>query len=174
MGNPLKLGTILKLFPPLLYVDIITFIMGSNMLRVASLGMIWLVPLLISMQQRISIPEIRNHEWFLKNLPADLVDEKMISNQFEEPDQPMQSIDVIMQIISEATVPPVGLYDFEMEDFMDDMDSDPESLDIDSSGEVIYAIWSHLALPKSKGTLDSITKEEWTGPKKVKLCGEPN
>lgn len=89
---------------------------------------------------RISIPEIRNHEWFLKNLPADLMDEKMISDQFEEPEQPMQSIDVIMQIISEATVPPPGLYNLDMDDFMDDLDSDPESLDIDSSGEVIYAI----------------------------------
>lgn len=86
------------------------------------------------------MPEIRNHEWFLKNLPADLMDEKMISDQFEEPEQPMQSIDVIMQIISEATVPPPGLYDMEMDDYLDDLDSDPDSLDIDSSGEIIYAL----------------------------------
>ncbi|KAL8117581.1 serine/threonine-protein kinase SAPK10 isoform X2 [Apium graveolens] len=89
---------------------------------------------------RISMPEIRSHVWFLKNLPADLMDDKMISNQFEEPEQPMQSIDVIMQIISEATVPPPGLYDVEMDDYLDDLDSDPDSLDIDSSGEIIYAL----------------------------------
>ncbi|KAF3648426.1 Serine/threonine-protein kinase SRK2I [Capsicum annuum] len=90
--------------------------------------------------QRITMPEIRNHVWFLKNLPADLMDDKMISDQFEEPDQPMQSIDTIMQIISEATVPPVGLYNLEMmDDDMDDLDSDPD-LDIDSSGEIIYAM----------------------------------
>ncbi|CAN4079621.1 unnamed protein product [Withania somnifera] len=89
--------------------------------------------------QRITMPEIRNHVWFLKNLPADLMDDKMISDQFEEPDQPMQSIDAIMQIISEATVPPVGLCNLEMmDDDMDD-DSDPD-LDIDSSGEIIYAM----------------------------------
>ncbi|KAE8721775.1 Serine/threonine-protein kinase SRK2E [Hibiscus syriacus] len=55
--------------------------------------------------KRISIPEIRNHEWFLKNLPADLMDENTMNNQFKEPDQPMQSVDEIMQIISEATIP---------------------------------------------------------------------
>ncbi|KAG5624000.1 hypothetical protein H5410_009218, partial [Solanum commersonii] len=74
-----------------------------------------------------------------QNLPADLIDDKMISDQFEEPDQPMQSIDTIMQIISEATVPPIGLYNLEMmDDDMDDLDSEPD-LDIDSSGEIIYA-----------------------------------
>ncbi|KAK4346521.1 hypothetical protein RND71_032860 [Anisodus tanguticus] len=91
--------------------------------------------------QRITMPEIRNHVWFLKNLPADLMDDKMISDQFEEPDQPMQSIDTIMQIISEATIPPpIGVYNLEMmDDDIDDLDSDPD-LDIDSSGEIIYAM----------------------------------
>ncbi|KAJ8546132.1 hypothetical protein K7X08_018715 [Anisodus acutangulus] len=91
--------------------------------------------------QRITMPEIRNHVWFLKNLPADLMDDKMISDQFEEPDQPMQSIDTIMQIISEATLPPaVGVVNLEMmDDDIDDLDSDPD-LDIDSSGEIIYAM----------------------------------
>ncbi|KAI5665899.1 hypothetical protein M9H77_15752 [Catharanthus roseus] len=95
--------------------------------------------------QRITIPEIKNHVWFLKNLPADLMDENMMCNQFQEPDQPMQSVDVIMQIISEATIPPVGLYNLDlMDDDMDDLDSDDldvdPDLDIDSSGEVIYAM----------------------------------
>ncbi|KAK6128925.1 hypothetical protein DH2020_037329 [Rehmannia glutinosa] len=86
--------------------------------------------------QRITMPEIRNHVWFLKNLPADLMDERTMGNQFEEPDQPMQSLEVIMQIISEATIPPVGLYNLDlMDDDMDDLDSDPD-LDVDSSGEV--------------------------------------
>ncbi|PSR87998.1 Serine/threonine-protein kinase [Actinidia chinensis var. chinensis] len=92
-------------------------------------------------KQRITIPEIRNLEWFLKNLPADLMDEKAMSNQYEEPDQPMQSLDVIMQIISEATIPPVGLYNLDMDDDMDDVDSDDPDLDVDSSGEIIYAVW---------------------------------
>lgn len=96
---------------------------------------------------RITMSEIRNHEWFLKNLPADLMDDNMMSNQYEEPDQPMQSIDVIMQIIAEATIPAVGIRplrnyytgSLDLDEDMDDMDSDPE-LDVDSSGEIIYAM----------------------------------
>ncbi|XP_034690119.1 serine/threonine-protein kinase SRK2I isoform X1 [Vitis riparia] len=95
---------------------------------------------------RITIPEIKNHEWFLKNLPADLMDEKTIGNQFEEPDQPMQSHDEIMAIISEATVPAPGVnglnsYMTDGLDMDDDMDLENDSdIDVDSSGEVVYAM----------------------------------
>ncbi|XP_022947767.1 serine/threonine-protein kinase SRK2I-like isoform X1 [Cucurbita moschata] len=97
---------------------------------------------------RITIPEIKNHSWFLKNLPSDLMDENTMGNQFEEPDQPMQSLDTRMQIIAEATIPAVGSHgltymadNFDMDDD-DDMDGlDYESdLDIESSGEIVYAI----------------------------------
>ncbi|XP_061341194.1 serine/threonine-protein kinase SRK2I-like isoform X2 [Gastrolobium bilobum] len=97
--------------------------------------------------ERITIPEILKNEWFLKNLPADLMGEKIMGNQFEEPDQPMQSIDTIMQIISEATIPAAGTYSLDqfmtdsidVDDDMDELDSDFE-LDVDSSGEIVYAI----------------------------------
>lgn len=103
------------------------------------------------MQQRITIPEIFKHEWFLKNLPADFMDEKTMSNQYEEPNQPMHSIDTIMQIISEATIPPVGLYNLDMiDDDMEDLDSDDPDLDIDSSGEIIYAVWLHFLIGVSE------------------------
>lgn len=97
--------------------------------------------------ERISIPEIRNHEWFLKNLPADLMDEKM-NNEFEEPDQPMQSDAEIMSIITEATIPATGTNSLNQyltgsldldDDMEEDLESDPD-LDIDSSGEIIYAM----------------------------------
>nr|QLL22064.1 SnRK2.3 [Fagopyrum tataricum] len=95
---------------------------------------------------RITIPEIKKHEWFLKNLPADLMDENTMGNQFEEPEEPMQSIDEIMQIISEATIPPAGtrrldqfITDLDMDDDMMDDLSDSE-IDVDSSGEIVYAI----------------------------------
>ena len=95
---------------------------------------------------RISIPEIKRHGWFLKNLPADLMDENTMGNQFEEADQPMQSIDTIMQIISEATIPAAGsqgLNQFlsdtlDMDEDIDDL-TDSE-IDIDSSGEIVYAM----------------------------------
>ena len=69
----------------------------------------------------------------------------IMSNQFEEPDQPMQSIDTIMQIISEATVPAAGTYSFDkfMEEQIYDLESESDAesdLDIDSSGEIVYAI----------------------------------
>lgn len=52
----------------------------------------------------------------------------------------MQSIDTIMKIISEATLPPIGLYILErMDDDMADLDSKPD-LDIDRNGEIIYAM----------------------------------
>lgn len=91
--------------------------------------------------------EIRNHEWFLKNLPADLIDDNKM-NQHNEPDQPVQSIDDIMQIIAEATIPAIGGNNFnqyltgslDMDDDMDeDLDSDPD-LEQDSSGEIVYAM----------------------------------
>ncbi|KAL3614176.1 Serine/threonine-protein kinase srk2e [Castilleja foliolosa] len=100
--------------------------------------------------KRITMPEIKNQNWFLKNLPTDLMDNNTTNNnQFEEPEQPMQSDDEIMQIITEATIPPAGTnipnqyltgsldIDDEMDD--EDLESDPD-LDIDSSGEIVYAI----------------------------------
>lgn len=99
-------------------------------------------------QQRITIPEIRNHEWFLKNLPADLMVDNNMNSQFEEPDQPMQSIDEIMQIIAEATVPAAGTNSLnqylagsldDIDNMEEDLESDPD-IDIDSSGEIVYAI----------------------------------
>lgn len=95
--------------------------------------------------KRITIPEIRNHEWFLKNLPADLVDAAdTISNESDDPDQPTQSIDEIMRIIAEARIPApgsgLGRYfgdSFELDDM--DLENDGD-LDVDSSGEFVCAL----------------------------------
>ncbi|KAJ0785315.1 putative protein kinase CAMK-OST1L family [Helianthus annuus] len=57
--------------------------------------------------KRITMDEIRNHEWFTKNLPGDLVNENAV-DQFGGTDQPTQSVDEIMQIIAEATIPAAG------------------------------------------------------------------
>ncbi|KAL8116209.1 serine/threonine-protein kinase SRK2E [Apium graveolens] len=97
--------------------------------------------------KRISMDEIKNHDWFLKNLPADLIDENKL-NQYNEPEQPMQSVDEIMQIIAEATLPAnggnnlnqylTGSLDID-DDMEEDLESDPD-LDLDSSGEIVYAM----------------------------------
>lgn len=72
-----------------------------------------------------------------------------MNNQFEEPDQPMQSIDEIMQIIAEATIPAAGTHSLNHylagsldidDDMEEDLETDPD-LDIDSSGEIVYAMW---------------------------------
>ncbi|KAJ1398409.1 Serine-threonine/tyrosine-protein kinase, catalytic domain [Sesbania bispinosa] len=98
--------------------------------------------------KRITIPEIKIHEWFLKNLPADLMDGNTMNNQFEEPDQPMQSDEEIMKIITEATIPAAGTQSLNQyltgsldidDDMEEDLDTDPD-LDIDSSGEIVYAM----------------------------------
>lgn len=75
------------------------------------------------------------------------MDENSMNDQFEEPDQPMQSVDEIMQIISEATIPATNMNNLDSyltgsldpDDDMEDLDNDSE-LDIDSSGELIYAM----------------------------------
>ncbi|KAL2906186.1 Serine/threonine-protein kinase SRK2I [Bienertia sinuspersici] len=96
-------------------------------------------------ESRITIPEIKRHDWFIRNFPTDLMDENTMSSQFQEPDQPTQSLDTIMQIISEATIPAAGsnaltfLSDtLDMDEDIDDL-SDSE-IDIDSSGEIVYAM----------------------------------
>jgi len=84
----------------------------------------------------------------LKNLPADLMDDSTMSKQYEEPEQPMQSMDEIMQILAKATIPAAGsrglnqsLNDgLDLDDDMEDLDSDAD-LDLESSGEIVYAMW---------------------------------
>lgn len=75
-------------------------------------------------------------------------DHSTTNNQFAEPDQPMQSIEEIMQIIAEATIPAAGTQSLNNylngcldidDDMEEDLESDPD-LDIDSSGEIVYAM----------------------------------
>jgi serine/threonine-protein kinase SRK2 len=97
--------------------------------------------------QMITIPEIRNHPWFLKNLLADLMDDNTMSKKYEEPEQPMQSMNEFMQILAEANIPAAGSHglnqflndDIDLNNDMEDLDSDAD-LDLESSGEIVYAI----------------------------------
>lgn len=54
--------------------------------------------------QRITIPEIKKHPWFLKNLPKDLMDGEH-SKYEEASEQLQQSVEEIMRIIQEAKIP---------------------------------------------------------------------
>lgn len=91
--------------------------------------------------KRINIQEIKNHEWFLKNLPTDLVDLADRSYGFEDPNHPTQSIEEIMQIISEAREPEASTGGNYFGDVMDDMDVENDlDPDYDSSGEFVCAM----------------------------------
>ncbi|CAI9095572.1 OLC1v1031560C1 [Oldenlandia corymbosa var. corymbosa] len=97
--------------------------------------------------KRITIPEIKQHPWFLKNLPKELVDaEKQGSSTKQEPDpeQQLQSVEDIMRIIQEAKIPGeapkpetqnsiVGSID------TDDLEGDLES-EIDNSGDFVVRV----------------------------------
>lgn len=78
-----------------------------------------------------------------------MVENVKMNNQFQEPDQPMQSNEEIMQIISEATIPAAGTQtldqyltgglDIDDDEMDEDLESDAD-LEIDSSGEIVYAM----------------------------------
>ncbi|PON37022.1 GPCR kinase [Parasponia andersonii] len=58
--------------------------------------------------KRIAIPEIKQHPWFLKNLPKELLEVEKTNYAKLEEDQPTQSIEEIMRIIQEARTPGEG------------------------------------------------------------------
>lgn len=57
--------------------------------------------------QRITIKEIKNHPWFLKNLPRELT-ESARESYYQKDDQSfsLQTVDEIMKIVGEARNPP--------------------------------------------------------------------
>eukprot|EP00850_Spirogloea_muscicola_P012989 SM000086S23041 [mRNA] locus=s86:203523:205684:- [translate_table: standard] len=76
--------------------------------------------------KRITIPEIRAHEWFLKNLPANLLAESDPSYVHDDPAHPPQDIDSITRILQEARAPGAGAQvgRFLGEADMDELDND--------------------------------------------------
>lgn len=56
--------------------------------------------------KRITIPDIKQHPWFLKNLPKDLIEgEKTNYSGLDQEKPPIQSVEDIMKIIQEARAP---------------------------------------------------------------------
>lgn len=57
--------------------------------------------------QRITIKEIKNHPWFLKNLPRELTEAaQVVYYRRENPTFSLQSVEDIMKIVEEAKRPP--------------------------------------------------------------------
>ncbi|MFQ6627058.1 hypothetical protein Gotur_005991 [Gossypium turneri] len=89
--------------------------------------------------KRISIPEIKEHPWFLKNLPKELVEIEKTNYVESVRDQPSQSVEEIMRIIQEAKTTTaegakVGEQAAAGSSDPDDMEADLES-EIDVSGD---------------------------------------
>ncbi|OEL37249.1 Serine/threonine-protein kinase SAPK1 [Dichanthelium oligosanthes] len=97
-------------------------------------------------EQRITIPEIKNHPWFLKNLPIEMTDEYQQSMQLADMNTPEQSLEEVMAIIQEARkpgeamklagqLPCLGSMD------LDDIDLDDiDDIDIENSGDFVCAM----------------------------------
>lgn len=89
--------------------------------------------------QRISIPEIKIHPWFLNNLPIELMEGG--SWQSHDVNNPSQSLEEVLSIIQEATisleVPKNGgdLLGGSMD--LDDLDMDADLEDIETSGDFV-------------------------------------
>lgn len=87
--------------------------------------------------------EIKNHPWFLENLPKELV-EGYQSNLQDDMHTPMQTIDEIMSIIEDAKKlakgPNLSSGQIVGASTFDDMETDTEDFDDDeSSGDIVYA-----------------------------------
>lgn len=52
--------------------------------------------------KRISIPEIKRHPWFLKNLPKEIIESERKGNEEAQKEEGSQSVEEIMRIVQEA------------------------------------------------------------------------
>ncbi|KAF9681855.1 hypothetical protein SADUNF_Sadunf05G0046300 [Salix dunnii] len=59
-------------------------------------------------EKRITIPEIKRHPWFLKNLPVELIEEEGGSLQIDDSKEESQRIEEILAMIQEARKPAGG------------------------------------------------------------------
>uniref|UniRef100_A0A6V7QWR8 non-specific serine/threonine protein kinase n=1 Tax=Ananas comosus var. bracteatus TaxID=296719 RepID=A0A6V7QWR8_ANACO len=94
-------------------------------------------------EQRITIPEIKNHPWFLRNLPIELTDEYQQLLQMNETNTPSQRVEEITAILQEARKPAeglkpgAGLFVGGGSVDLDDMDADVDLDDIETSGDYV-------------------------------------
>ncbi|XP_068641809.1 serine/threonine-protein kinase SAPK1-like [Aristolochia californica] len=96
-------------------------------------------------EKRITIPEIKNHPWFLKNLPMEFVEGNDSSCQDNDMNTPSQSVEEIIAIIQEARKPAevpkvVGGHFLGGNVDLDDMDDDADCDDTEMSGDFVCAL----------------------------------
>lgn len=91
-----------------------------------------------SFVKRITIPEIKQHPWFLKNLPKELIEIEKTNYAKSDCNQPAQSVEEIMRIIQEAKTPGEGgtVAEQAFAGTSDDLDADLDA-EVDVSGDVM-------------------------------------
>lgn len=96
------------------------------------------------MMQRITIPEIKMHPWFLKNLPLEFTEGENNNLQIDENNSSSQSIEETLSIIQEARKagdgPKVGEQFVGGSMDLDDLDADADIDDIETSGDFVCAL----------------------------------
>ncbi|XP_058096903.1 serine/threonine-protein kinase SAPK2 isoform X2 [Magnolia sinica] len=95
-------------------------------------------------EKRITIPEIKSHTWFLGNLPIELMEGEERDLHSDDADSPSQSVEDVMSIIQEARKPAEGPKDgghfIGGSADLDDIDSDTDLDDMETSGEFVCAM----------------------------------
>ncbi|KAJ6740875.1 SERINE/THREONINE KINASE [Salix purpurea] len=95
-------------------------------------------------EKRISIPEIKTHSWFLKSFPVELMEEEDGSLQIDNTNGESQSIEEILAIIQEARKPAeghkIGGHFFGGSMDLDEIDSDADIDDVETSGDFVCAL----------------------------------
>ncbi|KAK8519335.1 hypothetical protein V6N13_133258 [Hibiscus sabdariffa] len=100
--------------------------------------------------RRITLKEIKNHPWFLKNLPRELTDTAQAAYyRSDNPTFSLQSVDEIMKIVEEARSPPPasvavkgfgwGQDEDEEEDINDEVKEDDEEDEYDKRVKEVHA-----------------------------------
>ncbi|PKI66202.1 hypothetical protein CRG98_013370 [Punica granatum] len=96
-------------------------------------------------EKRITIPEIKQHPWFLKNLPIEFTDDGIVMLQNDSLGESTQSMEEILSVVQEARkpgdVPRAGgglLLGGSMD--LDDIEADADIDDIEMSGDFVCAL----------------------------------
>lgn len=93
--------------------------------------------------KRITIPDIKKHPWFLKNLPKEIIEVEKANHMVREQDRPCQTVEEIMGIIEGAKKPAEGskaVVQSALGLDADDTEADADTEEADSSGDFLAPI----------------------------------